>query len=323
MSALSGTVKIPGLGKPVKKVYVFGAVGVAAAIIAVAYYRRSKATPAVDTTTNPTDAYSTTDTGYSTGSGGSGGGGSTDAGSSSVPWPWGYDANGNPLPAPVPGGTANPGGSITTNADWTTQAIGILENGGISAEVASGAITGVLGGLGVTSDQEAYFLRAVGVLGDPPQGYPKPIRLVAPPSDQTPIPTPTPTPEPTPAPEPAPTPEPAPKPVPVPTPKPTTAGKKVPNKPGGIKTSKTATTVKLDWNPVSGADGYVMYRNGSRITKVTYSVYTFTGLKANTSYTFGIATVDGKVMSPQATVHVTTAKAPVLRALNVSKTVKK
>ncbi len=323
MSALSGTVKLPGLG-PVKKVYVLGAVGVVAAIVAVAYYRRAGAAPAAtDTTTNPTDAYSTTDTGYSSGGGGTSGGGGSD-GSTPVPWPWGYDADGNPLPAPVPGGTANPGGSVTTNADWTARAISVLEDGGISTAVASGAITGVLGGLGVTSDQEAYFLRATGVLGNPPQGYPKPIRLVSPPSDPSPAPTPTPGPAPDPTPGPEPTPAPAPAPTPAKPPA-QTAGKKAPAKVTGLKASaKTTTTVTLDWNGVAGAHGYTVYRNGARIITVTYSTAKMTGLKANTSYTFAVQTVgaDGQV-SALASINVTTAKAAALTSLNVGKTIKK
>lgn len=311
MSPLSGTVKVPGLGE-VKKVYLLGGLGVVVAIVAIAYYRRSKAPAAVDTTTNPTEDYSTTDTGYSTG-GGTSSGSSTD-GSSSVLWPWGYDANGNPLPAPVPGGTANPGGSITTNADWTTQAIALLEEGGISTAVASGAIEGVLGGLGVTSDQEAYFLRATGVLGNPPQGYPKPIRLVAPPSDPAPAPTPTPTP----APEPAPNPTPAPTPAPAPAQPPTqTAGKKAPATPSGLKaTSKGTTWVQLEWAPVSGNRGYPVYRNGARIDTAPYARLRVEGLKANTSYTFAVQVIgsDGQV-SPKASINVTTSKAPAITEL--------
>lgn len=310
---LQGTVKIGG--KPVKKVYILAGVTITAAILAFAYYRRANAPADTAAAADPTaeDYVPLDTTGYpSTGGGGSSG----DGGSSAIQWPWGFDASGNPLPAPVPGGTSNPGGAITTNADWTTQAVALLEDGGISAAVANGALTGVLGGLGVTSDQEAMFLRACGALGNPPQGYPKPIRLVSTPAD----PQPAPTPEPRPGPDPQPGPDPAP--APAPTPKPTTAGKKTPTKPGGIKTTKTTTTVKLDWNPVGGADGYVMYKNGNRVTTSVYSVYTFGGLKANTSYTFGVATLDGKLMSPQATVHVTTAK-PALTAHVVTKTTKK
>ena len=313
---LQGTIKIGG--KPVKKIYVLAGVTITAAILAFAYYRRANA-PADDTAaaadTTATGDYAVTDTtGYPSGGGSSGGGDSGSGGT--VQWPWGFDAAGNPLPAPVPGGTANPGGSITTNADWTAQAIAVLEDGGISTAVASGAITGVLGGVGVTSEQEAMFLRATGVLGNPPQGYTKPIRLISTPADPQPAPTPTPTPTPDPGPAPAP--------APAPSPKPPTAGIKVPNKPGGVKTTKTATSVKLDWNPVGGADGYVMYKNGNRVTTSVYSVYTFGGLKANTTYTLGVATLDGKLTSQPTTVNVTTAKAaPKLTELGVGKTIKR
>jgi hypothetical protein len=293
MSALSGTVSLPGLG-PVKKVYVLGAVGVVAAILGIAYYRRSRVPAAPDTTTNPID-YSTTDTGYSNGAGGGGGSGGGYGGT--APWPWGYDAAGNPLPAPVPGGTANPGGAINTNAEWASQAIGLLEDGGNTEAIASGAVTGVLGGIGVTSDQEALFLRAVGVLGDPPQGYPKPIRLVAPPSD------PTPTPD-----------------NPAPQPPGATAGHKAPAAVTGLKASaKTTTTVTLTWKTVPNARGYHVYRNGARIVTVTYGTAKISNMKANTSYTFAVQTLgtNGQV-SALSSIHVTTAK-----PATVKKTIKK
>ena len=66
-----------------------------------------------------------------------------------------------------------------------------------------------------------------------------------------------------------------------------------------------------------------MYKNGYRVTTSVYSVYTFGGLKANTTYTLGVATLDNKQMSPQATVNVTTSKAPTLTAHVVTKTIKK
>lgn len=52
--------------------------------------------------------------------------------------------------------------------------------------------------------------------------------------------------------------------------------------------------VRLDWTPVSGARGYTLYKNGARITSTVYSVYTFSGLKSNTTYKFGVATLNAK-----------------------------
>lgn len=303
MVNLQGTVTLPGVGK-VKKVYVIGALAATAAILGYAYYRRSKAAPA-DTTPAVADTPVDDSTGLGYTPTSAGGGGSTN--------PYGYDIYGNPIPAPVAGSTGT-GGVTATNTDWSSAAIAVLEQTGMTEATAATAISAVLGGLGVTSDQEAAFLRAVGTLGDPPQGYPRPIHVSAPNSD--PVPAPTPTPDPTPGPDPAPAPAPAPKPV---------AGKKAPAKVSGLKaTSKTTTTVSLDWAPVSGARGYTVYRNGSRIITVTYSSAKMTGLRANTSYTFAVQTVgtDGQV-SPLSSINVTTAKAPALTSLNVGKTIKK
>lgn len=302
---LQGTVKIAG--RPVKKIYVVAGVTITAAILAWAYYRR--ATGSAADTPAAADPEAATDP-YALGgdaTGGTSGGGSGGGGSSDTPWPYGYDANGNPLPAPVPGGTTDPGGTTTSNSDWLTAGLALLEEGGMTAEVASAALTGVLGGLGVTSDQEATFLRVVGALGNPPQGYPRPIKLVSPPSD------------------PAPTPAPA-----APAAPPTqTAGKKAPAKPSGLKVSaKTTTTVTLDWTPVSGATGYVVYRNGARIVSVAYSTAKLSNMKANTSYTFAVQTIgtEGQV-SALASINAKTAAAaaaaPKLTELAVTSSTKK
>lgn len=270
MVNLQGTVTLPGVG-PVKKVYVLGGLALTAAILGFAYYRRSHApadtTPAATDTTTPE---SDPGLGYTPTSPG---GGSSN--------PYGYDAYGNVIPAPVPGSTGT-GGVTSTNADWSAAAIAALEQTGMTEEMASAAITAVLGGLGVTSSQEAAFLRAAGVLGDPPQGYPKPIRVIASPAEPTPPPTTTPKP---------------------------TPGQKAPVRPSGLKaTGKGKTWVQLDWNPVKGADGYHVYRNGRLIVTVTYSQARMSGLRANTSYTFSVETVDNHKASPKTTINVRTIK---------------
>ncbi|AXI88512.1 chitinase [Streptomyces sp. ETH9427] len=64
----------------------------------------------------------------------------------------------------------------------------------------------------------------------------------------------------------------------------------VPATPGGLTVSgTTASSVTLAWNAVSGATGYAVYRDGTRVTAVTGTSATVTGLAADTSYSFQVA----------------------------------
>ncbi|MGA5369742.1 chitinase [Streptomyces griseoincarnatus] len=64
----------------------------------------------------------------------------------------------------------------------------------------------------------------------------------------------------------------------------------VPATPGGLTVSgTTASSVTLAWNTVSGATGYAVYRDGTRVTAVTGTSATVTGLTADTSYSFQVA----------------------------------
>ncbi|MEU0912364.1 glycoside hydrolase family 18 protein [Streptomyces althioticus] len=64
----------------------------------------------------------------------------------------------------------------------------------------------------------------------------------------------------------------------------------VPATPGGLTVSgTTAGSVTLAWNAVSGATGYAVYRDGTRVTAVTGTSATVTGLAASTSYSFQVA----------------------------------
>ncbi|MFC8842997.1 chitinase [Streptomyces griseoincarnatus] len=64
----------------------------------------------------------------------------------------------------------------------------------------------------------------------------------------------------------------------------------VPATPGGLTVSgTTASSVTLAWNAVSGATGYAVYRDGTRVTAVTGTSATVTGLAAATSYSFQVA----------------------------------
>jgi poly(3-hydroxybutyrate) depolymerase len=57
--------------------------------------------------------------------------------------------------------------------------------------------------------------------------------------------------------------------------------------------TSTATSVPLTWSSVSGATGYNVYRNGTKITAspVTVTSYTASGLTALTSYSFAVSSV--------------------------------
>ncbi|MFI9821655.1 chitinase [Streptomyces sp. NPDC052013] len=64
----------------------------------------------------------------------------------------------------------------------------------------------------------------------------------------------------------------------------------IPGTPGGLSVSgTTSTSVSLAWNAVSGATGYTVYRDGTKVTAVTGTSATVTGLAASTSYSFQVA----------------------------------
>ncbi|MEV2212943.1 glycosyl hydrolase family 18 protein [Streptomyces sp. NPDC050997] len=64
----------------------------------------------------------------------------------------------------------------------------------------------------------------------------------------------------------------------------------VPGTPTGVTVTGTASSsVSLAWNTVSGATGYTVYRDGTKVTAVTGTSATVTGLAASTSYSFQVA----------------------------------
>ena len=77
--------------------------------------------------------------------------------------------SGGPLPSP------SGGLDLTTKEAWVQAAESILPNG--QSATVRNALLGVLGGLTVSQQERDIFLEAVGVLGDPPGGYPKPIKV--------------------------------------------------------------------------------------------------------------------------------------------------
>ncbi|MEV0487394.1 glycoside hydrolase family 18 protein [Streptomyces sp. NPDC050508] len=63
----------------------------------------------------------------------------------------------------------------------------------------------------------------------------------------------------------------------------------VPATPTGVSVSSTtSSSVSLAWSAVSGATGYNIYRDGTKITAVTGTSATITGLAASTSYSFQV-----------------------------------
>ncbi|MBD9735370.1 glycoside hydrolase family 18 protein [Streptomyces sp. H28] len=74
----------------------------------------------------------------------------------------------------------------------------------------------------------------------------------------------------------------------------------VPGTPGGLAVSgTTASSVSLSWNTVSGATGYTLYRDGTRVTAVSGTSATVTGLAASTSYSFQVAASNAAGESPK------------------------
>ncbi|MFF2199384.1 chitinase [Streptomyces sp. NPDC058145] len=63
----------------------------------------------------------------------------------------------------------------------------------------------------------------------------------------------------------------------------------VPAAPAGLTVSgTTSSSVTLSWSAVSGATGYNVYRNGTKVTAVTGTSATISGLTASTSYSFQV-----------------------------------
>jgi hypothetical protein len=262
------TIKLPGIGTVPKGAAVAG-IGLTAGILAYAYYRRSHSTgsaPGTDTSGTPADSGDSIDpsTGlpYNQESGGTGYG---------LPGYGGYSSGGySPYDYYYGSSSSSSSTTYTTNLDWEEAATSALADEGVSTATSSAAISRVLAGLGVTTAQKEIMLKAVGLLGAPPNGYPTPIHVV----DS--------------AAQPA-------------------GGSTAVSKPGwaygGHASSISATSIRIDWNDVKGATGYHLYKNGARITSTATSVFTFAGLKPNTSYTFAITPYNSAGVGP--TSHVT------------------
>ncbi|MEW2295879.1 glycoside hydrolase family 18 protein [Streptomyces sp. NPDC006743] len=93
---------------------------------------------------------------------------------------------------------------------------------------------------------------------------------------------------------------------------PGTPGQQPPAAPTGLKTGTvTATTVDLSWSPVTGATGYAVYRDGTKVQTATGTGATVTGLTPATAYSFQVAAVNAAGESAKsAAAAVTTAADP-------------
>ncbi|MET9441701.1 glycoside hydrolase family 18 protein [Streptomyces sp. NPDC006610] len=82
-----------------------------------------------------------------------------------------------------------------------------------------------------------------------------------------------------------------------------------PAPPAGLRTGTvTATSVALSWSPVTGATGYAVYRDGTKVQTVSGTSATVTGLTPSTAYAFQVAAVnDAGESARSATVTATTA----------------
>ena len=76
----------------------------------------------------------------------------------------------------------------------------------------------------------------------------------------------------------------------------------VPATPTGLTVSSTtSSSVSLAWSAVSGATGYNVYRSGTKITAVTGTSATVTGLAASTSYSFQVTATNSAGESGKST----------------------
>lgn len=267
---MAKTFNVPGIGA-VKAPYLYAGIGITVGILALAWWRASSAPPAdegQEAAAGPGE-YITDPAGdpYAQGS---------DA--------YGYNTVYPPYYPPRDDDEDDdpPRSDYTSNAAWSDAAVGVIVQSGATETAAYTAVSGVLAGLPVTSEQEQMFLRAAGILGEPPDGYPKPIRKTNTPQNPKPNPDPH-----------------------------TPPGPPKLTVPKGLKViDRTTTSVRLDWAPVKGATGYAIYRGGTRINTAGLSVYRVRGLKRGTAYRLSVRPVarhrGNEVLGPAASITVTT-----------------
>ncbi|WP_369172068.1 chitinase [Streptomyces sp. R28] len=85
----------------------------------------------------------------------------------------------------------------------------------------------------------------------------------------------------------------------------------VPGAPSGLSVSgTTSSSVSLAWSPVSGATGYHVYRDGTKVSAVTGTSATVTGLAASTSYSFQVTAANAAGESPKSAAVTGTTNTP-------------
>jgi hypothetical protein len=198
-----GDVKLPLFGDVPKKYAIGGGLAAAAVVVIVIVRNRNAAAaaPADTTTTDATgdaDDSDTDDSGIDPATGipyadETGDDSGDDYGD--IDAEEGIDPNTGIPYADEDGGsggiTGTTGTAITTNDEWVSEGMSDLPG---SQATIQAALTAVLGGLTVTTAQRNLFLEAVGVNGQPPQGYPQPIKTSdtgaqpKPPAGKTPVP---------------------------------------------------------------------------------------------------------------------------------------
>jgi len=175
-------------------------------------------------------------------------------------------------------GTGTGTGTTTTNTDWINEALGVLPG---DQDTIRTALVDVLAGIAVTTAQKNIFLEAVGVIGQPPGGYPTPIKT----TDTS--------------------------------AQPGGAGsaggkpKYASNPPTNLKlTHNGKTGVQVQWNPVKGATKYNVHTPGRTPVDftTTNTVANIGSLKPNTHYTVEVWADPTPSGGPHATLNFTTTK---------------
>lgn len=170
-------------------------------------------------------------------------------------------------------GTGNTGsGGITTNTDWINEALSVIPGDQTTIRT---ALVDVLAGMTVTSAQKNIFEQAVGVLGQPPQTYPQPIKT----SDTS--------------------------------AQPGGPAKYAANPPKNLRLVHNGKTgVEIQWNSVAGATKYNVHTPGRTPLDftTTNTIAEVGNLKAGTHYTFEVWADPTPTGGPHATLSFTTTK---------------